>query len=101
MERGDKILNCPFCDALTITCWVIPSHKEHHTSRGSGQSSGGYHLVSEKATVLSGCSSCGKSKKDVQAKLDGKYKELYKSKCVWCGNSCSEGKIECEECAKV
>jgi hypothetical protein len=101
MERGTKIMNCPFCDALIIKCWMEPAHIEHHKSRGSGHTSGGYHSVSEKVTVMAGCSKCNKSKIDVQAKLNGTYNESNSNRCVWCGNLCVNGKIECAECAKI
>lgn len=100
MEKGDEIWNCPFCEAKSIKVWKIPAHREFKSSRGSGQSSGSYYMVPEKVTVMIGCKECGKSKKEIKDKLEGKSnsEEGKIGKCVWCGEPCAEDKVECEEC---
>lgn len=99
MDRGDEIWECPFCCKKSIAVWRIPAHREFKSSRGSGQSSSQNFIVPEKVTVMVGCKECGKTKKQVQDKFEGKLSdEELADRCVWCKKPCPEGKSQCGAC---
>jgi len=71
------IIKCPFCNKLTIEAIYKPSYLGHHTSRILAGAKTTYFRVPESYEILSGCSACGKSKKEVQKAFDtGATKEL-------------------------
>ncbi|MFA5247401.1 MAG: hypothetical protein WC408_05930 [Candidatus Micrarchaeia archaeon] len=65
--HGRVKINCPFCEKLSIKVFEIPSYKARdHASQYSSKRGGS-------AEILSGCEACGKSLKEVKAKLREKY----------------------------
>jgi hypothetical protein len=67
----EKVVNCPFCDRLTIHIIHQPFVARKSMSK-SRFGAGGPVYTKERFEVISGCEVCGKSKKEVQAALDGK-----------------------------
>jgi len=69
----EKVVNCPFCDKLTIHIIHQPfvSRKSMSKSRFGA---GGPRYTKERAEVLSGCDACGKTKREVQSVLNGEKK---------------------------
>ena len=68
-------LECPFCKKGKIATFFVDSYLAGKTSRISSGAKTKYFHVPAEYKILSGCSECGKSKKDVQAKYDGTYRE--------------------------
>lgn len=94
-----ELTDCPFCGKKTISVVEIPSVLQIKTSRGSGQNSKMQFRTAAKTNVLSGCSECGKTKTEVQNKLEGKASDDEMiGKCVWCGKPCAANRAECGEC---
>jgi len=67
-------IKCPFCEKETISAIFIPSIFEAHSSRSSASGSKTtFYQTKEKYEINSGCSNCGKSKKEVEkAMKEGK-----------------------------
>ena len=77
MVSGRAVIRCPFCNKMTIKAFHKPSHLEPKTTHISAGSKTTYYRVPESYEVLSGCSACGKSQKEVQKAFDtGITKEL-------------------------
>lgn len=71
------VIRCSFCNKMTIKAFHKPSHLEPKTTHISAGSKTTYHRVLESYDVLSGCSACGKSRKEVQKAFDtGVIREL-------------------------
>jgi len=71
----ERLTNCPFCKQLTIK--VL--HQPFVARKGLTKSrfgTGGPVYNKEKTEVLSGCSACGKSVKDVDEELNRGGKEI-------------------------
>lgn len=64
--QGHETIECPFCHKLTIEVFHRPSRLEHKTTHISAGSKTKYYTVPESYEILSGCSNCGKSKKEVK-----------------------------------
>ena len=63
---GDKMeIYCPFCDKLGVEAVKTPGYLNTHRSRGSGQSGAVSFMVAGGLHIMSGCSECGKTRKDV------------------------------------
>jgi hypothetical protein len=67
----EKTLNCSFCNKSTIRILHQPFVARKSISK-SRFGAGGPVYTKERFEVLSGCEACGKSKKEVQAALEGK-----------------------------
>ena len=65
-ESGDRTIKCPFCGAETIKVFRRPPRLEHRTSHISSGSKTKYYKVPESYDYLSGCTACGKTKKEVE-----------------------------------
>jgi uncharacterized Zn finger protein len=66
-------IKCPFCDKETISATFIPSILQAHTSRTSSKKATKFYQTKEKYEILSGCSNCGKSQKEIiKAMKEGK-----------------------------
>jgi hypothetical protein len=72
MASGHVDFECPFCHKRTIKAFHRPSYLEHRTSRISAGSKTKYFRVPESYEIMSGCSNCGKSKKEIVDFLEGK-----------------------------
>lgn len=69
-ESGDRTIKCPFCGKLTIKVFRRPSRLEHKATHISAGSKTIYYRVPESYEILSGCSACSKSRKEVQKAFD-------------------------------
>lgn len=93
------LIECPFCGEKCVKVVFHPPTAQTVTTRGSGQSSTKIIHTKGYNEVVNGCSKCGKSRKAIQNKLEGKLtEEEIVNRCVWCGKPTEEGKIECKEC---
>lgn len=64
MLKQTEIWNCPFCGKNTIQIIYFP--KSMKTERGTwGGSKAKISMTNEKIIIQSGCSVCGKSKKEI------------------------------------
>ena len=73
---SEMIIQCPFCGKDTITILHIPFVSNTFTSkcRAGGKIT---NIQKERHNVISGCSGCGKSLKEVEKALNsGKTKEV-------------------------
>jgi len=73
---SETIIQCPFCGKLTITILHIPfvSKTISSKTRAGGRET---RIQKERYDVLSGCSECRKSQKEVEKALNtGKTKEI-------------------------
>jgi len=71
-----SLTNCPFCRKLTITILHIPFVANTFTSKCRA---GGKNTIyqKERFDVMSGCDSCGKSRKEVEEALNrGSIREI-------------------------
>ncbi|MBU1167536.1 hypothetical protein KKC60_03980 [Patescibacteria group bacterium] len=68
---SETVIQCPFCGKETITILRIPFVSKTVTSkcRAGGRVK---KIQKGRDDVLSGCSECGKTKKEVIARLDNK-----------------------------
>jgi heterodisulfide reductase subunit B len=75
MKPQEALIECPFCEKMTIRVLRIPFIKQTITSkcRAGGRNT---KYQREKDEVLSGCSECGKSKKEVEEALETSAKEI-------------------------
>ncbi len=62
---------CPFCKKGMVTILEKPSYRGFKTSRGSGVSNTYSVNVKGDYVVVSGCSECGKTKKEIQVAIYG------------------------------
>jgi len=77
MVSGRAVIKCPSCNKVTIKAFHKPGHLEPKTTHISAGSKTTYYRVPESYEVLSGCSVCDKSQKEVQKAFDtGVTKEL-------------------------
>lgn len=74
-RKGEKELECPFCNVGKIKTFYKEGYKQAHTSRISGRQATRSFLRPETYEVLEDCPNCGAKRKDVQAFFDGKYKK--------------------------
>lgn len=65
------MMYCPFCQKQTIKVLEKPAHRSFRKSRGSGVSNTYSTVVKGDYLVLTGCSSCGKTLKEVEKSLFG------------------------------
>lgn len=75
----EKLTNCQFCGKETIKILHQPFVARKNMSK-SRFGTGGPVYTKERFEVLSGCSACGKSKKEVQKALEGKEERTHKEK---------------------
>ena len=71
----EELIECPFCGKMTIKVLRIPFVKQIITSkcRAGGRN---IRYQKERDEVLSGCSACGKSKEEVEKKLNEPEKKI-------------------------
>lgn len=74
MVSGHADFECPFCHKRAVKAFHKPSYLEHRTSRISAGSKTKYFRVPESYEIVSGCSNCGKSQKEIIDFLEGKEK---------------------------
>jgi hypothetical protein len=72
-------IECPFCKKAKIHLVHQPFIARKSMSK-SRFGSGGPKYTKESFKVLSGCESCGKTKKEVQAALEGKKEITYEER---------------------
>ena len=77
MKPTEVLISCPNCGKEVVKALHFPHYRGHSISRISSGKSIKYHTVSEKYEIISGCSECGKSKKeliliDKEGKIDHK-----------------------------
>jgi len=65
-ESGDRTIECPFCGKTTVKAFRRPSRLEHKVTHISAGSKTVYYRVPESYDILSSCSACGKSKKEIE-----------------------------------
>lgn len=63
------IIECPFCHKKTIKAIHYPPVLQTTTSHAAGRSVTRYYYTKDRIEVISGCSNCGKSKKEVEKAL--------------------------------
>jgi len=68
-------LECPFCKKGKIATFFVDSYTKGVVSRISAGRKEKFYTVPAEYKILGGCPECGKSKKDVQDKFDGNYRE--------------------------
>ncbi len=68
-------LECPFCKKGKIATFFVDSYRKSHTSSISNKKKVISYTEPAHYKILDGCPECGKSKKDVQDKFDGNYRE--------------------------
>jgi len=69
-ESGDRTIKCPCCGKSTIKVFRRPSRLDDKTTHISAGSKTIYYRVPESYEILSGCSACGRSRKEVQKAFD-------------------------------
>ena len=74
MVSGHADFECPFCHKRTVKAFHKPSYLEHRTSRISAGSKTKYFRVPESYDIVSGCSNCGKTQKEITDFWEGKEK---------------------------
>jgi hypothetical protein len=72
MISKQATIECPFCKQVGVKAYHIPSFLQATTSRISAGARTKYHRVPEHYEVLSGCPSCGKSKKEIDDYFEGR-----------------------------
>lgn len=70
----ESIIECPFCQKLTIKAIHKPSFLQPKTTRISAGAKTKYFRVPETYEIQSGCSNCGRSLKEVKEAYEGKKK---------------------------
>jgi len=80
MVSGHADFECPFCHKRTVKAFHKPSYLEHRTSRISAGSRTKYFRVPESYEIISGCSNCGKSKKEIINFLEGREELSYEER---------------------
>ena len=60
------LLECPFCRKKTISAVHYPSILQTKTSHAAGRSVTKYYYTKDKYEIASGCSNCGRSKKEIR-----------------------------------
>jgi len=78
--KSEAIMECPFCQKLTINAIHKPSYLQAKTSRISAGAKTLYYRVPESYDIKSGCSNCGKSLKEVKEAYEGKKKLSHEEK---------------------
>lgn len=70
--RKDKAeIECPFCKKATVKMFHKEGYRQASTSRISGKSATTFTTVPDTYEVLEDCPNCGKTRKQIQKKLDG------------------------------
>ena len=73
-------LECPFCKKEAVKAVYHPPILQAKTSRISAGAKTTFYRTREKYEIISGCSSCGKSKKEVSKALKEGGKRDYRKK---------------------
>ena len=68
-------LECPFCKKGKIATFFVDSYIASKTSRISAGAKTTSYSVPAEYKIMGDCPECGKSRKDIQAKYDGTYRE--------------------------
>ncbi len=66
MKPQRTIIPCPNCGKESVEALHYPSYMEHSTSRIAGKSATKYFRKDERYELLSGCSECKKTLKELQ-----------------------------------
>lgn len=69
----EKIIECPFCEKESVKVLHQPFVSRKNMSK-SRFGSGGPVFTKEKTEILSGCSECGKTQKEIVDEMNGKKK---------------------------
>ena len=72
-RKGETILECPFCHKGKIRVFHKEGYLQPKVSRISAGAKTTYYRVPDTYQVLEDCPNCGKSKKDIELKFEGKY----------------------------
>ena len=75
-------IECPFCHKKTIKAIYYPPVLQTTTSHAAGRAVTKYYYTKEKYEILSGCSNCGKSLKEVKRALREGKKSKEKEKRI-------------------
>ena len=67
MKPQRTIIPCPNCGKEGVEALHYPSYMEHSTSRIAAKSITKYFKKDERYELVSGCSECGKSLKELQS----------------------------------
>ncbi|MCD6226238.1 MAG: hypothetical protein J7J93_00350 [Candidatus Aenigmarchaeota archaeon] len=84
MKNIEKtILECPFCNKKTIKAIYFPPVLQSATSRSAAKGSvTKFYKTKEKYEIQSGCSNCGKSKKEIEKVMKEGKKDSNKEKKI-------------------
>lgn len=61
-----KIIECPFCKKISVEALYYPPITKTKVSRTSAKSDRVFWKTKEKYEIISDCSNCGKSKREVK-----------------------------------
>ena len=74
-RKGEKELECPFCEKGKVKTFYKEGYMQARTTRIVGRKSTRSFQRPETYEVLEDCPNCGAKKKDIQAMCDGTYKK--------------------------
>jgi len=74
-RKGEKELECPFCNVGKIKTFYKEGYRQAHTSRISGRQATRSFQRPETYEILEDCPKCCATRKDIQAFFDGKYQK--------------------------
>ena len=77
---NEVLIDCPFCGKKVIKALHFGSYLQAHVSRISSGAKTTYSRVPDKHKILSDCPECGKSKKDITDRLEGKTQRSHEER---------------------
>jgi hypothetical protein len=72
------LLDCPFCKRGKFEAYYVPSMIKERKGTWGGRP--GKKTIPEKTTVISKCSYCGKTEKELQKAIENKSDEIERKK---------------------
>ncbi len=70
-RKGESEIECPFCGKAKVRMFHKEGYLQPRVSRISAGAKTTYHRVPDTYEVLENCPNCGKTKKEIQKKLEG------------------------------